>query len=74
MQLGQMQVVLGPVQPQLFIKAGERGFGWDGLLGGADCFNGELECRGGRVTRHFGGNCRGTVVAVGFFLGQEIVS
>jgi len=41
-------VILGLVQPQVGKGAGVRRFGWNGFLGGEDCFGLESEDHGDR--------------------------
>jgi len=55
-QLGRTQVRLGPVQCQVVVEMGERGFGWDRMLGGADGFGWKLGCSESGVTWSPGGN------------------
>jgi len=46
-----MQVILGLVQPQVGKGAGVQRFGWNGFLGGEDCFGLESEGHGDRGNR-----------------------
>jgi len=55
MWLGQTQVILGPVQPQVGKGAGEERFGWNAFLGGEDCFDLESDDCGDRGNRPPGG-------------------
>ena len=54
MLLGRMQEILGPVQPQVVKRAGERRFGWNVFLG-EDCVDLESEDHGDRDNRLPGG-------------------
>jgi len=54
MLLGWTQEILGPVQPQVVKRAGERRFGWNVFLG-EGCFDLESEDRGDRDNRSPGG-------------------
>ena len=48
-------MILGPVQPQVGKGVGVRRFGWNGFLGGEDCFDLESEDCGDRDNRSPGG-------------------